>query len=159
MRKTVKKPSKKQPYHNWKSPKGVAEGYRSGLEKINQDLMKSLGIPYGYESRRIPFVEPAKDRNYTPDFFLKNGIIVETKGRFLSSDRKKHLLVQEQHPDLEIRFVFSRAKTPIYKGSKTTNAKWADKHGFKWAEKLIPEDWMREPVNPVWLSAMMCLSK
>ena len=92
-RRTVKK-AKPKPFHKWKSPKGVAEGYRSGLEKINQDFMKSLGVPYGYESRRIPFVEPAKNRNYTADFFLKNGIIVETKGRFLSSDRKKHLLVQ-----------------------------------------------------------------
>ena len=137
-----------------KVPKGVAEGYRSGLEKINQDFMKTMGIPYGYESRKIPFVEPAKQRNYTPDFFLKNGIIVETKGRFLSKDRQKHLLVKEQHPDLEIRFVFSRSKAPIYKGSKTTNATWADKHGFLWAEKLIPEEWAKEPVNTIWIRAI-----
>ena len=159
MRRTVKKPKKKGPWQNWKSKTGVAEGYRSGLEKINQDFMKSLGVPYGYESRKIPFTEPAKKRHYTPDFFLKNGIIIETKGRFLSKDRQKHLLVKEQHPNLEIRFVFSRAEAAIYKGSKTTNAKWAEKHGFKWAEKLIPETWMREPVNDVWLSALMDLDK
>ena len=156
-RRTVKKPSKRG--FLWKSPKGIAEGYRSGLEKINQDLLKSLDIPYGYESRKIPFTEPAKKRSYTPDFFLKNGIIIETKGRFLSKDRQKHLLVKEQHPDLEIRFVFSRSKSPIYKGSKTTNAKWAEKHGFKWAEKLIPEEWMQEESNPVWVSAVMTLNK
>lgn len=158
MRRTVKK-RKPKPFNKWKSPKGVAEGYRSGLEKINQDFLKSCGVPYGYESRRVPFVEPAKNRNYTPDFFLKNGVIVETKGRFLSSDRKKHLLIKEQHPDLEIRFVFSRASSPIYKGSKTTNGKWAKKHGFRWAEKLIPEAWMKEEPNPVWLSAVMGLNK
>ncbi len=156
-RRTVKKPKarKKQPWpaQLW----GVSEGYRSGLEKANQDHLKRLGISYGYESRKIPFVEPEKKRSYTPDFFLKNGIIVETKGRFLSADRRKHLLVQEQHPDLEIRFVFSRGASPIYKGSKTTNAKWAEKHGFMWAEKLIPEVWMMEPTNPVWLSAIMIL--
>lgn len=153
MRKKVK--AKKQTPNQ----RGIAEGYRSGLEKINQEYMKSLGVKYGYESRKVPFVEPAKNRSYTPDFFLKNGIIIETKGRFLSSDRKKHLLVKEQHPKLEIRFVFSNGKSPIYKGSKTTNAKWAEKHGFKWAEKLIPESWMREPTNPEWLSAIMGLGK
>ncbi len=162
-RKKVVAKKKRQPF-NWKKAtplrnRGVAEGYRSGLEKINQDFMKSLGVPYGYESRKIPFVEPAKNRSYTPDFFLKNGIIIETKGRFLSKDRQKHLLVREQHPNLEIRFVFSRATSPIYKGSKTTNAKWAEKHGFCWAEKLIPESWMNEPTDPIWLSAIMMLKK
>lgn len=157
MRRTIKKASKKKPYHNWKSPKGVAEGYRSGLEKINQDFLKANGIPYGYESRKIPFTEPSKERKYTPDFFLDNGIIVETKGRFLSKDRQKHLLVRDQHPLLEIRFVFSRAKAPIYKGSKTTNAKWAEKHGFLWAEKLIPIEWALEPVNREWLGAIQGL--
>ena len=52
--------------------------YRSGLEKANQDHLKAKGVEYGYESMKIPFLEPAKNRNYTPDFFLPNGIIIET---------------------------------------------------------------------------------
>ena len=59
-------------------------------------------------------------RTYTPDFELPNGIIIESKGRFVAADRKKHLLVQKQHPELDIRFVFSNSKAKISKGSKTT---------------------------------------
>jgi len=133
--------------------------YRSGLEKINQDYLRKKGIKYGYESRKIPFIEPAKKRHYTPDFFLPNGIVIETKGRFLSKDRQKHLLVRDQHPDLEIRFVFSRAKTPIYSRSKTTLAMWCEKYGFKWAEKLIPDEWIKEPKNGLWVKAVKALKK
>jgi len=131
-----------------------AHGYRSGLEKANQDLLNSLGVPFTYEGRSIPFLEPAKKRHYTPDFFLANGIIIETKGRFLTKDRQKHLLVRDQYPDLEIRFVFSRAKSPIYKRSKTTHAKWAEKYNFQWAEKLIPVEWINEQAVEKWLDAI-----
>ena len=85
---------------------------------------------------------------------LENGIIIESKGRFLAKDRKKHLLIKDQHPNLEIRFVFSRSKAPIYKGSKTTNAMWAKKYGFKHTEGDIPESWFVEKANPKWLEAL-----
>jgi hypothetical protein len=140
-------------YHS-KKKRGVVMGYRSGLEKLNQDNLKEKGINYEYESLKIPFLEPTKRRHYTPDFFLPNGIIIETKGRFLSKDRLKHLYIKDQHPNLEIRFVFSKGSTLIYKGSKTTNAKWAEKYGFKWAEKLIPDEWIREPKCGLWLKAI-----
>ena len=83
-------------------------------------------------------------RKYTPDFRLPNGIIVETKGRFISDDRKKHLLVQQQHPDLDIRFVFSNSKAKLNKGAKSTYADWCIKHGFLYADKTIPEEWLNE---------------
>lgn len=85
-----------------------------------------------------------RNRTYTPDFLLPNGIIIETKGRFLPEDRRKHLEVRKQHPELDIRFVFSRASAPINKGSKTTYAMWCEKHGFLWADKQIPDDWLYE---------------
>jgi hypothetical protein len=87
---------------------------------------------------------PATKHKYTPDFKLSNGIYIETKGRFLLDDRKKHLYIKEQYPDLDIRFVFQNPKTKLYKGSKTTYANWCDKHGFKWAAKTIPLDWIEE---------------
>lgn len=133
--------------------------YRSGLEKVNQDDLTARGVPYGYEEKKIPYIIPAKTHNYTPDFFLRNGIIIETKGRFLSKDRQKHLWVKDQNPNLEIRFVFSNIKSPIYKGSKTTNATWCEKYGFKYAEKLIPVEWTNEQPNQVWLDAVKALKK
>lgn len=68
---------------------------------------------------------------------------METKGRFVAADRSKHLAVKEQHPEHDIRFVFERNNT-LNKKSKTTYSMWCDKHGFKWAIKRIPEEWLRE---------------
>lgn len=128
-----------------KAPR-LANGFRSGLEKRIADDLSSKGVPFNYEKLKIGYTVPSRDAKYTPDFvLLDNGIIVEAKGIFDAEDRKKHILIKEQHPELDIRLVFSRAKAPIYKGSPTTLAMWADKHGFQWAEKLIPQAWIDEP--------------
>lgn len=128
-----------------KAPR-LANGFRSGLEKRIADDLDQKGVPFDYERLKITYTVPERQATYTPDFvILSNGIIVEGKGIFDTEDRKKHLLVKQQHPDLDIRFVFSRAAAPIYKGSPTTHAKWATHHGFQFSEKLIPEAWLREP--------------
>jgi hypothetical protein len=88
--------------------------------------------------------EDLRYRTYTPDFQLDNGIIIETKGMFDSEDRRKHLEVKKQHPELDIRFVFSNAKGKLYKGSKTSYADWCDKNGFLWAHRVIPESWLKQ---------------
>lgn len=121
----------------------LKHGYRSGLEdKTAEDLTKR-GVKFGYENRKIKY-EVHENRTYTPDFNLPNGIIVETKGRFTTVDRKKHLLIKKQHPDLDIRFVFSNSRGKLYKGSKSTYADWCDKHGFMYADKRIPDEWTNE---------------
>jgi hypothetical protein len=71
-------------------------------------------------------------------------LIIETKGRFVTEDRQKHLLIKAQHPELDIRFVFSNSRAKISKTSKTTYAAWCDKYGFKYADKRIPEAWLEE---------------
>lgn len=120
-------------------------GYRSGLEKTVAAQIKDRGLKVKYEDpkSKIAFIQPACDRTYTPDFILPNGIVVETKGRFTLEDRKKNLWIQEQC-DVDIRFVFSNSNAKIRKGSKTTYGMWCDKHGFKYADKLIPEEWFNE---------------
>lgn len=118
--------------------------YRSGLEdKIAEQLERS-GIEIQYEAKKIKYVVPASTHTYTPDWVFPNGIIVESKGLFSVEDRKKHLLIKKQYPDLDIRFVFSSSKTKIRKGSKTSYADWCKKYGFKYADKLIPDAWLRE---------------
>jgi len=123
--------------------RGIKHGYRSGLEDRISEQLKSLGVPFKYEEFKIKY-EVNEIRTYTPDFELPNGIIVESKGRFVAADRKKHLLVQRQFPKLDIRFVFSNSKGKISKGSKTSYADWCDKHGYIYADKLIPEEWIKE---------------
>lgn len=118
--------------------------FRSGLEKRTADWLKAKKVAFDYEKLRLPYLV-SETRTYTPDFqILSNGIIIETKGRFLPSDRKKHLLIKEQYPDLDIRFVFSNPNAKIRKGSKTSYADWCDKHGFLYAQEIIPTEWIRE---------------
>jgi hypothetical protein len=124
--------------------KGLQAGFRSGLEGNNAAFIESHGQVVQYETLRIPYVVPQQMRHYTPDFRLESGIIVETKGVFDATDRAKHLFIKVQYPKLDIRFVFTRGKAPIAPGSVTTLAEWAGKHGYKWAEKLIPIEWLRE---------------
>lgn len=127
--------------------RGIREGYRSGLEENVVAQLQSLGVPFEYECKEdvLVYTKPETKHKYHPDFTrLPNGIIVETKGRFVTADRQKHLLVKAQHPDKDIRFVFSNSNTKISKVSKTSYADWCIKHGFKYADKLIPLEWLKE---------------
>lgn len=125
---------------------GQRLGFRSGLEETTAAQLEKAGIEVKYEERRLAYVKPATPATYTPDFILPNGIVIETKGRFMPDDRKKHLLIKQQHPDLDIRFVFTRSKTRINKTSKTTYAAWCEKNGFLYADTRIPQAWLDEPV-------------
>lgn len=121
-------------------------GFRSGLEEKIATSLTSKGVGFDYESLVITYTKPAKLSKYTPDFrILDNGIIVESKGRFLTEDRQKHLLIKQQHPKLDIRFVFSNSKTKINKRSPTSYGDWATKNGFLFADKDIPDAWLKEP--------------
>ena len=121
----------------------VKHGYRSGLEEDVDKTLTERDIDGEYEQHTINYTIPESKHVYTPDFRLPNGIFVETKGRFVMEDRKKHVLIKSQHPDLDIRFVFQNSRGKIRKGSKTTYADWCDKHGFIYADKNIPDDWLK----------------
>jgi len=126
---------------------GKKHGYRSGLEDTISKQIKEAGLKVEYETEKIEYVVPSRNAKYTPDFKLpkKGGFFyVETKGIFDLDDRKKHQFIREQHPDIDLRFVFSNAKAKLYKGSKTTYADWCDKHEFVWANKTIPKEWLTE---------------
>jgi hypothetical protein len=116
-------------------------GFKSGLEENISIQIESKGLEVKYESEKVAYTIPASQHTYNPDFKLPNGIFIETKGRFVAADRKKHLLVKQQNPNLDIRFVFSNSKNKISKNSKTTYADWCEKNGFKYADKVIPENW------------------
>ena len=70
--------------------------------------------------------------------------VEEDLKQFTVADRRKHLLVQKQHPELDIRFVFASSKRRLSKVSKTTYAEWCEKYNFLYADKKIPEQWTRE---------------
>lgn len=120
-------------------------GFRSGLEERIAEQLDKAGIDYTYEQVKVEYIRPASKHIYTPDFVLANGIIVETKGRFLMADRQKHILVKRHNPTLDIRFVFSNSNAKISKNSRTTYAAWCIKNGFLFSDKQIPEEWFNEP--------------
>jgi hypothetical protein len=125
----------------------IKHGYRSGFEhKVSEKLTENK-IKFQYESTVIDYVKPETHHKYTVDFTLPNGILIETKGRWVLEDRKKHLLIKKQHPDLDIRIVFQNPKGKIRKGSKTTYADYCDKYGILWAEKEIPHEWLSEKAH------------
>lgn len=144
----VRKPTKPR-RHN----KGI---YRSGLEKQVSDFLKKKKIPFKYEESKIDYVVPESTHKYTPDFEIttKSGktIFIETKGIWDATDRKKHLLIREQHPELDIRLVFTNARAKIRKGSKTTYADICEGRGrapfkgvtWKYATRTIPKEWLEE---------------
>jgi len=139
--------------------KAIAAGYRSGLEEKVGKQLEEAGVNFRYEAFKVPYMVPATNHRYTPDYELPNGIVIETKGRFMAADRKKHVLIKDQHPELDIRFVFSNPYAKLRKGSPTTYADWCDKNGFKWAAKWIPEDWLAEKPNRRALKAIATLRK
>ena len=118
--------------------------FRSGLEERVAEQLDSLGVDFDYEPYSIKFERPAYTSRYTPDFLiLINGLLVETKGRFTSQDRKKFRLLKEQHPDLDLRFVFSNPKARIGKKSQTTYGMWCERIGYPFAKETIPEQWLK----------------
>lgn len=149
-----------------KQPVLLQARYRSGLEEKLAAQMEEEGIRFHYEPRKIPYLVPERKANYLLDFEVDevgSGIILEGKGRFTSHTtrcprckhcfpvgngaeaRQKMVLVKEQHPELDIRFVFQRASTPIYPKSPTSYGKWCDDHGFPWSDKgKLPADWIKE---------------
>ena len=103
--------------------RGIAAGYRSGLEETISKVLEEQGIEVLYETDKV---------------------YLETKGMWVVADRAKHILIKKQHPNIDIRFLFSNARSKLYKGSKTTYADYCEKHGFRYAHKHLPQDWIDE---------------
>ena len=121
----------------------IRNRYRSKYEEITCALLDKLGVQFDYETVNLHY-QVSEQRKYTPDVILPNGIIIELKGRFTTQDRKKMLLVISQHPDKDIRMVFQRHTNTLFKGSKTTYSEWCNKNNIKWADKIVPIEWIAE---------------
>ncbi len=124
-------------------PRAISS-WRSGLEEQVAKNLTSRGVRFVFEGRKVKYTPLPKEHTYTPDFELENGVIIETKGYFPTADRQKMKWVKEQHPELDIRMLFGNSRNRINKGSPTTYAMWCEKYGYKWADKIVPEEWIRE---------------
>ena len=117
--------------------------YKSNSEYDAAQQLHKLKIDFEYERDKLAY-EWREDKNYIPDFFLNNGVILEVKGRFMPEDRKKHLFIKAQYPELDIRFVFDNPYRTLYKGGKMTYADWCEKHGYHYCKLRdgIPKEWL-----------------
>ena len=130
--------------------------YRSTLERKNALSLHRKKIQFSYEKEQITFVIPSIKKTYVPDFvvYTKSGkkIFIETKGIWDAEDRRKHLYIKQQRPDLDIRFVFSNPNIKLSKLSKTTYKDICEGRGrppykgvtWKYATKKIPQEWLEE---------------
>ena len=117
--------------------------YKGGLELSIAMKLHTINANFEYETIKIQWQDLCY-RTYKPDFILDNGIIIEAKGHFTAAHRRKHVEIKKQHPNIDIRFVFGNSKNKIYKGSKTTYAKWCMQKDFRYYDRIIPEDWLKE---------------
>ena len=112
--------------------------FRSGLEQRIADNLTKRKCEHEYEPMSVAYFIEHK---YKPDFVLSNGIIVEAKGYFRYKEQRMHRSIKEQHPELDIRFIFSNINSKVQR-SKLTCGEWCEKHNFQYAQENIPIEWM-----------------
>ena len=120
---------------------------RSKLELKFEEILKEYDVEYGYEVTKIPYTIPESKHTYTVDWSIVNGILLETKG-YLSdyTERRKYLLLKEQHPNLDLRFVFDNPNK-LCGGTQMTHGAWAEKNNFKYCsikDKEQIRSWVKE---------------
>jgi len=114
--------------------------FRSKLEENIANLLDGLGVSYEYESEKLGYTI---EHTYTPDFVLPNYTYIEAKGYWSPADRRKILNVKKANPEVDLRMVFQSPYNTISKKSKTTYAKWCEKHDIPWSSyQNIPIEWL-----------------
>lgn len=105
---------------------------RSKLELKFEEILKENNVEYDYEVTKIQYIIPESKHTYTVDWTIGNGTLLETKG-YLSDhrERNKYILIKQQQPDIDLRFVFDN-ENKLCGGTKMTHGKWAEKAGFQY---------------------------
>ena len=128
----------KQAYAKLKESKNIK--FRSKLEENIANLLEGLGVSYQYESEKLSYTI---EHNYTPDFVLPNYTYLEAKGYWSPEDRRKILNVKKSNPEIDLRMIFQAPYNTISKKSKTTYAKWCERHDIPWTSyHNIPIEWL-----------------
>lgn len=113
--------------------------YKSGFERTIAANLTMRKVKFGYETLQVFYT---LEGTYNPDFILPNGVIVEAKGLLDRESKRKMAAVKKQNPTLDIRFLFMDANKKV-PGSKQTHGEWAKKNGFPFAEREVPDEWLK----------------
>lgn len=123
------------------------DNMKSSLERaVYKDLQALKGrsrLKIAYEIDKFSYY---LERNYIPDFTItfKDGrqLFIEAKGWLRSEDRSKMIAVKKANPTLDIRLLFQN-DNKLNKNSKSRYSDWALKHGFPFAFKRVPKEWLQ----------------
>lgn len=122
-------------------------GHRSKLEDTFASILEETQTDKYYEVIAVPYIVPESKHKYKIDFTLPNGIQIEVKGYLRDHDeRYKYKLIKEQHPEIDLRFVFGNINK-LVPGTKMSHADWAKKLGFPFCDIKDKEQiisWIKE---------------
>lgn len=132
--------------------------FHSGLEEAVATQLKARGVAFVHEPQPpVEYDVPERPSKFTPTFVLPNGIIVHTFRRLVLADRKKLMMIRDQHPTLDLRLVFVNSLSRVVKGGKATYGDWCRRMGFIFADKSIPQSWITEVLPAESLAAVRAL--
>lgn len=117
--------------------------YRSKFEADFAKTLKANKLTADYEQDKLKYEQPASTHTYTPDWTIREGIYIETKGRFTGADRKKMLWLRDSNPGVTVYMLFMRSKVTLSKASKTTYGDWCDKNNIIWADIKDTKKWKK----------------
>ena len=123
--------------------------FRPFYEEIETQLkVHRLEYELNNKDNSIEYINCKKTKVFVPRFVMSDGMIVESVSYLLKQDCRKYLLLREQYPNLDIRFIFESADKYVSGGDGLTLAEWAASNKFHWANKLFPLEWMIETTDP-----------
>lgn len=121
--------------------------FKSIFEADIAKYLDGKNLPINYEPDTFDYIRKA---TYTPDWKISDTVYVESKGHLTQANRSNLIAFKQQHPEVEIILLFADSRNKLYRGSKTTYAEWAEKHGFRWADwnkHKFPEKWFTDANN------------
>jgi predicted nuclease of restriction endonuclease-like RecB superfamily len=120
---TIKKLKRKRP------------GRGNAFEVSIKEHLGKTGCSFSYETEKIPYVIAG---HYIPDFIIDTPtgkVYVEAKGYLRPEHKRKMIAVKKCNPNIDLRILFY--------ASRKENNKWAEKNGFRYAIKSVPEEWIQ----------------
>lgn len=134
-------------------------GYRSGFEADVAAYLKKAKIKFEYEKQNVQYERKSRTSYcsncgnntvvskhiYCPDFCLPE-LFIETKGRFVSSDRTKILAVLDSSTEINrgnFRILFMRDNFTTAK-KRERYTEWCTRHGITCAVwPIIPKGFLK----------------
>lgn len=130
--------------------------YRSAFEERLAQQLEEAGVEFEYEKYTYTFDVPVgqrlvcdecggnsivREKRYTPDFFLPNGMVIEAKGKLLAEHRRVFEAFKLAFPEEDFRLIFMRDNL-LRKRGKHRYSDWARSAGIRYSIGRIDPEWL-----------------